>query len=77
MCRYASWVTDAARTIDGWDNVPAWDSDRVQSARSTVVALSWAEAALTGLVGLIILSLACCSGRSESKRVSWTGDNRV
>ena len=71
------WVTDAARTIDGWENVPEWDTDRVQNARSTVVALSWAEAVLTGLVGVIILAMVCCSGRAEKRRVSWTGDNRV
>jgi hypothetical protein len=57
--------------------VPEWDSDRVQNARSTVVALSWAEAVLTGVVGITILSLACCRDRSDSKKVSWTGDNRV
>ena len=57
--------------------MPDWDTDKIQNARSTVVALSWAEAVLTGLVGLTILTLALCSGREGKKRVSWTGDNRV
>lgn len=66
-CRYSFWVTDAAKTIDGWENVPDWNNGRIQNARSTVVALSWVEAVLTGLVGICILALACTSRRSSTE----------
>lgn len=78
-CSYSIWVTKAAKTIDGWENVPAWDTDTVQSARSTVVALSWGEAVITGVVGVAILAIQCCDSRSSAsnRKAQWVGDDRV
>lgn len=68
-CSYSIWVHDAAKTIDGWENVPDWNTDRIQNARSTVVALSWSEAVLTGLVGLSILAIQFSSHRRSTSEV--------
>ena len=72
-------MSKAAKTIDGCESTPVWDTDRLQNARSTVVALSWGEAVLTGVVGVSILAIQCCDRRSsDSKRkAQWVGDNRV
>jgi hypothetical protein len=55
-------VTDSAKKIDGWEgvDVPVWNTDEVKSARSSVVALSWTEALLTGAVAITIFLSSCC-----------------
>jgi hypothetical protein len=59
-CRYASWVYNSVRKIDKWEEIPTWNDDEIKNARSTVVALAWAEAALTGLVAVTIFFSSCC-----------------
>lgn len=61
--------------------MPAWDTDKIQNARSTVVALSWAEAVLTGVVGVTIIALSIRESRykrdGKPRQVVLVGENRV
>lgn len=51
--------------IDEWDPQPNWESDDAEKARLQVVVLSWAQAALTGIVALITLSSGCCCSHND------------
>jgi hypothetical protein len=57
---YASWVTNSVRAIDNWEKKPAWDTDKVQNARTVVWGLSWLQAAMFGLLGATALLTGCC-----------------
>lgn len=64
---YAGWVTNAVRAINGLDQSPEWNTSEVKDARSWVVGLSWAEAAVFGIMAsLSLFTGLCCPPNKQS-----------
>eukprot|EP01025_Chloroclados_australasicus_P038215 TRINITY_DN3919_c0_g1_i1.p2 TRINITY_DN3919_c0_g1~~TRINITY_DN3919_c0_g1_i1.p2 ORF type:complete len:211 (+),score=5.65 TRINITY_DN3919_c0_g1_i1:94-633(+) len=68
---YASWVTEAKKNIESWDEVkdPEWNTVEAEDGRTLVFVLSWVEAGMLGLLALfnIVSGCSCCCPDSKDR----------
>jgi hypothetical protein len=48
---------------------PEWNSDTIENARNWVVALSWVEAAVFGVMAAVSMLTGCCCPDNEKRTI--------